>query len=217
MKWILPKAALLQQQEYSVFRWIIKTDGRSGDKLWDDLLNIDCRSDEVLSFEEFLHLFPPLFGIILCVLSWADEVYINAKLRAELESEGVPDGQILATQDIANGAVALSSYILNVLLFNAGSLLAIFDWPPCLIAGPLIACIIFLAVAFHDVLVKAVSTPLSRFQSPAATPRLIFGNISLSKVLLIDQVALNVVIIVLIVLGGWLGGAEDKAGWCTSH
>lgn len=177
---------------------------------------------KIFSLDLFLRTFPSVFGIIISFISWSDERYIDAKVEGDQEIRGSFEEQIKVIQNIANGAVALSTYVLNVLLFNAGALLAILEWPRCLIPLPLLTCILLLALAFHDVLFKAVLIPFSHYRLPSCrsagalerSGRRMFGSISLCNRLVMDQVLLNLAVILLILIGAYLGGAADQSGLC---
>lgn len=182
----------------------------------------------MLTFEQFLHIFPSAFAILLCVLSRYDSQWIDHKVESEMAVSSPPAAHnlIIYVQQVANGAASLNVHIINVLLFVAGSLCAVFDWPRCLSAYPIITCIVLFALVFYDVIIKAVTIPLSifdRLPPPAVVPAGRLGRIvhrfrqwPPSARLRWEQIALNVAVLVLIGVGVLLGGGEDVGGRCLA-
>jgi hypothetical protein len=177
---------------------------------------------KLFTAEEFIHVFPSLFAIILCILSKYDHYWIDAKVQNAIGGGATPHaGLIASAKQIANGAAALNIHFINVLLFFLGAVLAIFDWPSCLIVWPLIISLILFAFIFYDVLVTALSTPLDSFdRQPIAPNASWFGpwrclrNLPPSARLRWEQIGFNAIIIALVVIGAVLGGAENARGIC---
>jgi hypothetical protein len=179
-------------------------------------------SGELFSLEQFLHLFPALFAILLCFLSKIDHLWIDAKLQNELARGKSPNLALIAsTKLIANGAAALNIHIINVLLFFAGAIFAVFDWPPCQLVWPLTICVILFVFILYDVLITSVHTPFEAFDRTPNPPdtssfRLWrwMRNRHPSVRLRWEQIAFNLIIIGLVIGGAQLGGAKDARGLC---
>lgn len=179
-------------------------------------------SDELFSFEQFLHLFPSLFAILLCFLSKADHLWIDAKIRNEVARGASPNqARIASAKQIANGAATLNIHIVNALLFFAGSLFAVFDWPPCRSAWPLTICLILFVFTLYDVLITSVRTPFAAFDRKPVTLNTSrcrlwrwIRNQSSTDRLRREQIAFNLIVIGLVVAGVQLGGAKDARGIC---
>jgi hypothetical protein len=179
-------------------------------------------SAKLFSAEEFIHLFPSFFAIILCIISKFDHYWIDAKLQNEIGRGATPDpARITSAKQIANGAAALNIHLVNVLLFFAGAILAVFDWPPCRLVWPLAVCVVLFALIFYDVLVTALRTPFHSFDREPLPPNTSrcwlwrrFRNWPPSVHLRWEQIAFNVIVIALIVIGVQMGGVEDAKGVC---
>jgi hypothetical protein len=118
------------------------------------------------SVETFLHVFPPLFGILLCLLSALDRLWITAKVTRELSPGLLPNENVLQVAAIANGAAALNIHLVNVILFFAGSLLAVFDWPSCQSYWPIVLCIVMFSLVLYDLIVTVNMTAFSYYDVP---------------------------------------------------
>jgi hypothetical protein len=183
----------------------------------------------LLSLDEFLRLFPPLFGILLCLLSSLDHLWIGKKIERELESADMEFKS--RTVRIANGAASLNVHIVNVILFVAGALLAVFDWPGCELFVPIVICIVMFAVVVYDLVIILASTPFEIFDvkpedgsardgSRLAKSRAGMWVMSLAPAwrLRLEQIGFNCIIILLIIGGIALGGARDTKSICsTTH
>jgi hypothetical protein len=182
-------------------------------------------SAKLFSTEEFIHLFPSFFAIILCIISKFDHYWIDAKVQNETGRGATPTAALIASaKQIANGTAALNIHFINVLLFFAGAILAVFDWPPCQMVWPLAMCVVLFAFIFYDVLVTALCTPLELFdRKPIEQNTSRCGlwrwlrNLPPSARLRWEQIAFNLIIIVLVVIGVVIGGAEDARGVCKAE
>lgn len=176
-----------------------------------------------LSFEQVLHLFPSGFGIVLCILSRFDNIWIDAKISSELNTSRPPasPAQVGLTQEIANGAAAFAAYIPNTLLFIIGSLLAIFDWPKCLENWLLLVIGPMFCIPIVFVVVTLVQYPLSVLERPSP----IMGTnlpsvwtklkaIPLGYKLFWIQVTFNLLVLILTLSGFVFGGGGDTRGIC---
>jgi hypothetical protein len=179
---------------------------------------------DVFSAAQFIHLFPSFFAILLCVVSRFDHLWIDAKVRSDLTTGAAPNPPLIAAAtQLANGAAALNIYLVNVLLFFAGAILAVFDWPRCQVTWPLTVCIILFAVILYDLFILGVRVRFDSFdrdplqQTTVGFPPLRWlRNLPPSKRLRWEQIAFNVIIIALVVAGALLGGSEDTRGVCKS-
>lgn len=179
---------------------------------------------KLFSIEELIHLFPSLFAILLCGISKFDHYWIDAKVEGQLSRGAKPQpGKIVEAQQFANGAATLNIHLVNVLLFVAGAILAVFDWPSCQVAWPLITCVLLFALVLYDLFVTAICTQLSMFDREPITksisrigPWRWFRNLAPSARLRWEQIAFNVVIVALVVIGVGLGGTENSVGICKA-
>ncbi len=182
-------------------------------------------SASLFSAEEFIHLFPALFAILLCVISKFDHYWIDAKIQNEIGRGKTPDlAKIAATKQIANGAAALNIHLVNVLLFFAGAILAVFDWPRCMSVWPLATCIVLFGLILYDVLVTAVRIPFASFDRDPVPlnasrfrPWRGFKNWPPSARLRWKQISFNLVVILLVVAGVEMGGIRDERGICKAE
>jgi hypothetical protein len=176
------------------------------------------------SFEQTLHLFPPIFGIVLCLLSKFDNIWIDAKISTELNAAQPPPptSAVTLTQEIANGAAGFAAYIANVLLFIVSILLAIFDWPRCFMLWLVFGFGVLVAILFYFVIVTLYRYPLSVLERlPVQTT----GNgasllskwkaIRLGNRLVVIQIIFNLIALGLTILGLALGGSDDARGICN--
>jgi len=179
----------------------------------------------LLSIEEFLHLFPAFFAIFLCIISKYDHYWIDAKLQNEIAKGATPDlAKIASAKQIANGAAALNIHLVNVLLFFAGAILAVLEWPPCQLVWPLTMCVVLFALIFYDVLVTALRFPFELFDQEPNPPNTSrcglwrkFRNWPPSVRLRWEQIAFNLIVIMLVIIGVEMGGAEDARGICKAE
>jgi hypothetical protein len=107
-------------------------------------------SSELFTYEQFIHLFPSIFGIVLCFFSKLDHYWIDWKVQTEIGGGAQPDpGHIGSAKQIANGSAALNIHFVNVLLFIAGAIFAVLDWPQCMTILPLTACVVLFCWIFY--------------------------------------------------------------------
>ena len=158
-----------------------------------------------LSFEQVLHLFPSGFGIVLCVLSRFDNIWIDAKISTELNTSTPqpPASLVGLVQEIANGAAAFAAYIPNMLLFIIGSMLAIFDCPKFFENWLLLCLIIMFSILIYFVILTLVRYPLSILERPSpimgtTTPSVWarLSAISLGEKLFWIQITFNVFVLI---------------------
>jgi hypothetical protein len=177
---------------------------------------------EVFSSQQFLHLFPSLFALLLCLMSRLDRHWIDWKLDRELPA-GMDRNLRIVAKLVANGAAALNVYVINLILFFAGVILAVFDWPRCFFVWPLLCSIVIFSLVIYELLITVLPTPfesmdadlVEEYRSRVALWRW-FRNRPVGEQLLLEQVAFNVMVIILLVLGVMLGGANDDFGSCTA-
>ena len=174
---------------------------------------------ELLTFEHWLHVFPSLFAIMLCLLSRFDHLWIGAKVRAGMTAEGAPDAMVINVQQIAGGAASLNIHLVNVFLFIAGALCAVFDWPRCTSAIPIFICIPGIVLVVADVFISGIVIPLANFEreAPPVQRRAWLGwfRPPHSERLFWEQILLNIIVLALISIGIALGGGDDVNARCT--
>jgi hypothetical protein len=174
---------------------------------------------DLLTFEHWLHVFPSLFAILLCLLSRFDHLWIAAKVRAAMTAEAAADAMIINVQQIASGAASLNIHLINVFLFIAGALCAVFDWPRCVSAIPIFICILGIVLVVADVFISGIVIPLANFEreAPPGQRRGYRGwfRPPHSERLFWEQVLLNVIVLALIAIGLVLGGGDDANGRCA--
>jgi hypothetical protein len=182
-------------------------------------------SAKLFSADGFIHLFPSFFAIVLCIISKFDHYWIDAKIQNEIGRGATPDpARITSAKQIANGAAALNIHLVNVLLFVAGAILASLEWPSCRLVWPLAMCVMLFALIFYDVLVIALRTPFDSFDREPIAPNTSrcglwrrFRNWPPSVRLRWEQISFNLIVIVLVVIGAEMGGAEDARGICKAE
>jgi hypothetical protein len=175
---------------------------------------------EFLSAEQFIHFFPSLFAILLCFLSKLDHFWIDWKLDRELPPTINPALRA-ATKGVANGAAAMNIHLVNILLFFAGSMLTVFDWPWCLTVWPLVLCVLLFSLILYELVITALPTsfesidrePIEESRSRWRCLRS-FRKMPVGDQLRWQQIAFNLVIILMMVGGLALGGAKNSRGIC---
>lgn len=173
--------------------------------------------------EGFIHFFPPLFAILLCFLSRLDHFWIDWKLDQELPRDIDPSLRA-ATKGVANGSAAINIHLVSVLLFFAGAILAVLDWPSCLSFWPLAVCIVLFSLILYELVITVLPTqleaidrePVKENRSPLACWRS-FRKKPVGDQLRWQQIAFNLIIIAMMTVGLTLGGDKNSKGICRAE